>query len=71
MKWSQTAIGNFTYYYYPFEYFLDSMERLNIGKIELWLAEPHLCLEDCNYAGMRKFAQEIGKRESDICCVTP
>ncbi len=71
MKWSQTAIGNFTYYYYPFEYFLDSMERLNIGKIELWLAEPHLCLEDCNYAGMRKFAQEIGKRELDICCVTP
>ena len=71
MKWSQIAVGNFTYYYYPFTYFLDSMEKWNIHNIELWLAEPHLCLEDCSYAGMKQFAQDIRKRNFRVCCVTP
>lgn len=71
MKWSQIAAGNFAYYYYSFAYFLDAMEKRNISNIELWLAEPHLCLEDCSYAGMHQFAQRLGKRNFKVCCVTP
>lgn len=71
MEWSQVAVGNFTYYYYPFEFFLDSMKKLNIDKIELWMAETHLYLEDCSYAEMSRFAQKIRKRNFKVCCVTP
>lgn len=71
MKWSQIAAGNFTYYYYPFGRFLDAVEKQNIRRIELWLAEPHLCLEDCSYAGMRRFSQKLRERNFEVCCVTP
>ena len=71
MNWSQIAMGNFTYYYYSFAYFLDAMEKQNIDRIELWLAEPHLCLDDCSYAGMRQFSKMLRERNFKVCCVTP
>ena len=71
MKRSQIAAGNFTYKYFPFTDFLDSMERLGLRKIELWSAEPHLYFEDYNYAQMTEIARKIRNRNLEVCCVTP
>ena len=46
IKWSQIAVGNYTYPLYSFCYFLDSMKRLGIKNIEVWAAGPHLYLDD-------------------------
>lgn len=71
MKQTQIAVGNFTYKYYPFSFFLDSMERLGISRIELWLSESHLYLEDYNYSQIAEIAGKLKKRGIEVCCVTP
>ncbi|UGB33219.1 hypothetical protein [Metabacillus sp. B2-18] len=49
IKRSQITGMNFHYLHYPFEYFLDAMEKYQFQKIELLGAAPH-CLQYANTA---------------------
>ena len=71
MKKEQIAVGNYTYPYHSFDYFLDSMQRLNVSRIELWAAEPHFYFEDCNLYECRQNGKKIRERGIEVCCVTP
>lgn len=71
MKTSQLCIGNYTFGWYSFGYFLDSMEKLEVKKIELWAAAPHFPLEDINYHKARECGKNIKNHGMQVCCLTP
>ncbi len=71
MKREQISVGSYTYPYHSLDFFLDSMQRLGVQKIELWAAEPHLYFADCNYYESAQIAQKIAARGIEVCCVTP
>lgn len=71
IKWSQIAVGNYTYPLYSFCYFLDSMKRLGIKNIEVWAAGPHLYLDDMTVSLLEKMDKEIRSRGLKPICLTP
>lgn len=71
MKDSQIAVGNYTYPMYSFEYFLNSMERLGVHRIELWAAGPHFYLDDFTPERTRTLAGQIRSRGMEVVCLTP
>lgn len=71
IKWNQIAVGNYTYPLFPFSYFLESMERLNVENIELWAAGPHLYLEDLAFIDLVKMEKEIYSHGLKAVCFTP
>ncbi|MFD2212314.1 sugar phosphate isomerase/epimerase family protein [Metabacillus endolithicus] len=68
---SQLTGMNFHYLHYPFEYFLDAMEKYQFNKIELWGAAPHCYVEDMNGSDVQKIKKEIEKRSLEVICFTP
>jgi len=68
---SQLTGMNFHYLHYPFEYFLDAMEKFQFQKIELWGAAPHCYVEDMNLSDVQQIKQEIEKRSLEVICFTP
>lgn len=62
---------NITYQHYPFTYFLDSMQRLGITKIELWAGEPHLFVYRNLLSNLRAIRKEIVNRDLEVVCLTP
>ena len=68
---SRIALGNFHYVRHSFDYFLDSVRRLNIPNIELWAAAPHFCLDILNAGSLRGARDAIGDRGLKVVCLTP
>lgn len=62
---------NITFRHFPFDYFLDSMERLEISDIELWAGEPHLYVYRNILGNIRNIRREIQSRNMNIVCYTP
>ncbi|OZU86985.1 endonuclease [Virgibacillus indicus] len=65
------AAMNITYRYYPFTYFLDSVERLGLDTIELWVGEPHLYVYRNLLPNIQSIRKDIKRRGIDVACVTP
>jgi len=65
------SVMNYNYQRYPLEYFLDSMNRLDVQAIELWAAEPHLYVDDLPAAELTRIRREIRERELNVICFTP
>ena len=42
----QFILSNFPYIDYSLDYALDSLQRLGAGKLEVYGAEPHFCMDD-------------------------
>lgn len=62
---------NITFRHYPFPYFLDCMDRLEISSIELWAGEPHLYVYRNTLENVRKLRREMKSRNMNIVCYTP
>jgi fructoselysine 3-epimerase len=62
---------NITFRHYPFQYFLDCMDRLGISSIELWAGEPHLYVYRNTLGNIRNIKREIKSRNMNIVCYTP
>ena len=71
MKILKIAGMNITFRHYPFQYFLDCMNRLEISSIELWAGEPHLYVYRNILGNIRKIKREINSRNINIVCYTP
>ncbi len=71
MKRSQIVVGNYTYPYHSYDYFLDSMERLGIENIELWGSDPHVYFGDQNFYEVSAIGKKIRSRGMNVRCVTP
>lgn len=68
---SQIALGNFPYYLYPFNEFLNSVVAFEIRNIELWAAGPHLYLDDFTDEMLLQMHKEIKARGLKVICFTP
>lgn len=62
---------NITFRHYPFNYFLDCMDSLEINSIELWGGEPHLYVYRNILGNIRSLRREIKSRNMKIICYTP
>lgn len=62
---------NITFKHFPFLYFLESMERLEIEEIEIWAGEPHLFIYRNALGNMRMMKREIKARNLNVSCYTP
>jgi protein FrlC len=71
MELNRFAAMNMVYNKFSFGYFLDSMERLGIGKFEFWTGVPHLFPFISSMGDPGKIRKEIGRRGLSIVCVTP
>lgn len=71
MKRSQISVGNYTYMYYSFDYFLESMKRLQVDTIELWGATPHFYAEDASFFETCALKKRLDENGFKVSCVTP
>ena len=71
LKNSQILGGNFAYLLHPFEYFLTSMQQLNIHAIEFYAAAPHLYLEDFTFSDVQKLRAQLDDAGISVKCFTP
>ncbi|MED3562047.1 TIM barrel protein [Bacillus xiapuensis] len=62
---------NITFKHYPFQYFLDCMDRLGISSIELWAGEPHLYVYRNLLSNLKEIKREVKSRNMEIVCYTP
>jgi protein FrlC len=69
--WLQIAGMNITFKHFPFPYFLDCMERLEINAIEIWAGEPHLFVYRNALGNIKAMKKEIASRNLKVVCYTP
>lgn len=62
---------NIHYLHYPLDYFLDSMNRMQIKNIELWGGSPHYYIEDLTISGTKSIKKKIESRNLKLICFTP
>lgn len=62
---------NIHYSHYALEYFLNSMERLEMKNIELWGASPHYYIEDFPLTEAKTIRKKIEPRNLKLICFTP
>jgi protein FrlC len=62
---------NLHYRWYPFQRFLDDVERLGLHHIELWGGSPHFNSDDISYREVRKFRKTFEERDLTLVCHTP
>lgn len=67
----QLAAMNMCYQRYSFDYFLDSMERLDIQNFELWTGAPHFCNFTKSLSDVKTVRSKVEQRGMKIVCVTP
>lgn len=67
----QIAGMNYAYWHYPFDYFLDSMNRIGLENIEIWGGSPHFDIEDFSSAQIRALRRNIADHQLKIVCYTP
>ena len=71
MKLSQISVGNYTYMYYSYKYFLEAMKRLGVENVELWGATPHFHIGDDNYSNALQLKKTLDGYGFRVSCVTP
>ncbi len=71
VKLEQFSAMNMIFNRHSFEYFLNSLERLQIKNFELWTGAPHLCNFIKSLSDAEKVRKEVEKRGMKIVCVTP
>lgn len=62
---------NIHYLHYPLDYFLDSMNRMQIKNVELWGASPHYYVEDFTISEAKSIRKKIESRNLKLICFTP
>ncbi|MBM7585120.1 protein FrlC [Bacillus pakistanensis] len=62
---------NTIFRHYPFQDFLDSMDRIGIRNIELWAGEPHIYVYRNILGNIRNIRKELKSRNMNIVCYTP
>lgn len=65
------AVMNMVYQKYSFDYFLDSMERLEVKNFELWAGAPHFFNRIESLSDTKKLKKKIRERGFHVVCVTP
>lgn len=68
---SRFAAMNMVYNRFSFDYFLDSLERLNIKNFELWTGVPHLFPYIESMSNAKQIRSKVKDRNLKIVCVTP
>lgn len=68
---SQFAAMNMVYNRHSFDFFLDSLERLQIQNFELWAGAPHLNHFIGSQSDVNAVRKEVKRRNMHIVCVTP
>jgi protein FrlC len=68
---SRFSIGSFQYIRYPFEYFLDTAERLGYEYTELWAAAPHLYPDTLDASARARIKGALKSRRLRAYCITP
>lgn len=71
LKKEQIVGANYHYTRYSFQYFLDSMQRLGLQKIELYAADPHLYVEDFTPQMTREIKKKLDSAGISVICYTP
>lgn len=71
MKLSQISVGNYTYMYFSFKYFLESMKRMGVENVELWGATPHFHIGDDNFTNAAILHRKLQEYGFNVSCVTP
>jgi fructoselysine 3-epimerase len=71
MKIEQITGMNLHYLRYSLDYFLDSMEKLEIPNIELWGGFPHFYAEDVSLVDAKELKRKITDRKLQLVCYTP
>lgn len=71
LRLEQFAAMNMIYNRYSFDYFLESMERLQIQNFELWTGAPHLNHFIYSQSDVSAVRQKVDERKMKIVCVTP
>ncbi|HIU33503.1 MAG TPA: sugar phosphate isomerase/epimerase [Candidatus Pullichristensenella excrementigallinarum] len=71
MKLEQISVGNYTYMYFSYKYFLESMKRLGVQTVELWGATPHFHIGDDNYTNAKHLRKTLNEYGMNVSCVTP
>lgn len=67
---SQFAGSNFHYIKHTLDYFLKSMDELNINLVEFYMACPHLSIFDANESDIKKLRKDFHNHDIRLCCVT-
>lgn len=70
LKPDQFAGSNFHYIKHTLDYFLASMDRLNIHYIEFYMACPHFSAADASAADVRALRRRLNERGQKLCCTT-
>ena len=65
------AAMNMIYSRYSFEYFLESLKRLDIQNFELWTGAPHLNNFVPSLSDVGKIKKQVKDHKLNIVCVTP
>lgn len=71
MKLSQISVGNYTYMYFSYKYFLESMKRLGVENVELWGSTPHFHIGDDNFTNAVQLKKTLDGYGFKVSCVTP
>jgi fructoselysine 3-epimerase len=71
MKIEQITGMNLHYLRYSLDYFLNSMEKLEIPNIELWGGFPHFYAEDVSLADAKELKRKLTARNLHLVCYTP
>lgn len=66
----QFALSNYHYIRYSFSYFIKSVKRFDIRKIELYAAEPHLCIPDTSNDDVAAMGEALRQAGLQVCCLT-
>lgn len=65
------AVMNNAYQNYSFSFFLDSMDKLELNKIDLWGGVSHFNAFDATNQYLSDFKKEIFRRNFQLVCYTP
>ena len=71
IKREQLSAMNLHYLFYPFEYFLDVQQSLNIKSIEFWGGSPHFLMDDETYDDCSLIRKMVEDRGMKIKVFTP
>lgn len=71
MNISQICVGNYPYAEFSFDFFVESMVRLNVHRIELWAAAPHFCIDDVNFNQVDQLKRKLASSYISVACITP
>lgn len=70
LKREQFAGSNYHYIKHTLDFFLDSMDRLDIHWIEFYMACPHFSVVDASDADVRALRRKLDTYGQKLCCTT-